>query len=387
LYNLANLMRLRGDCREMQRLLELAYEDDTSVYRVKRAYRAVIAEFNGCSGVEVLDLKPILQPHQFVDYCHPSEEGHETIADALAVFIGKGRTVVPRSHNSRYELALPSPNYVNSPTDTFIDYYCIDWRIESDRIAKVLAAMLDGKDSIRNEDQEIGKCLENFLLVNRCHPIFTDNLELHGALTPRSHEILSFPEFFSYRILYNYVRAFEQGSLGDRLSCGALLDKIRLTAADYQRMILRVNNDPLDLELDVRREYYDVILARVRQQLASSDRIYRVCIGERVRTTMTWYTREALRFGTQSRTSMLYARCEIERLVEGLVVAVVIACARNEPQELATLDRMLAGVMSLLEIHEHHAGLYNRDFPAFSAAVYRADLAGVEKSIKAPLAV
>ena len=199
----------------------------------------------------------------------------------------------------------PSPNYVNNPADTFIGYYCIDSQIEPRRIANRLAALLDGKASAVGAGDEIGQCLENFLSVNRRHPIFTDNLDLRGSLTPRSHEILSFPEYFLYRTLYNYARAFEENALEDRLLCGARLRDVRLSAADHARIILRQGSDPLEMGLDVSREYHDAIVAKIRKQLALADQMYRICIGERVRTTMKWYTREALRFGTQSRTSML----------------------------------------------------------------------------------
>ena len=87
LYNLAHMMRLRGDQENMhllRRVLLMTY--DSSVYRVKRSYRNVIAEF-AAPDVAVLDLRSILQPHQFVDYCHPNEQGHDAIARALAALI------------------------------------------------------------------------------------------------------------------------------------------------------------------------------------------------------------------------------------------------------------------------------------------------------------
>ena len=385
LYNLAHMMRLRDDQENMRRLLGLAYDDDRSVYRVKQSYRNVIAEF-AAPDVAVLDLQPILQPHQFVDYCHPTEQGHDAIARALAASIATSGPGAGRTQNSRYELSLPSPNYVNNPADTFIDYYCIDWPIASSRIANGLAALLDGKASTVGVGDEIGQCLQNFLSVNRRHPIFTDNLDLRGSLTPRSYEILSFPEYFLYRILYNYARAFEKNGLEDRLSCGTQLRHVRLSAADYARIILRQGSNSPEMELDISQEYYDAIVAKIREQLASADQIYRICIGERVRTTMKWYTREALRYGTQSRTSMLYARWEIEKLVEGLVVSAVIADARGELQHLADVDRLLADVLSLLQVHERHVVVYHQKPEAFSAADYLADLAGVEGSIKTRLA-
>jgi hypothetical protein len=170
------------------------------------------------------------------------------------------------------------------------------------------------------------------------------------------------------------------------LLCGARLRDVRLSAADYARIILRQGSDPLEMGLDVSREYHDAIVAKIRKQLASADQMYRICIGERVRTTMKWYTREALRFGTQSRTSMLYSRWEIEKLVEGTVVSAVIADARGELRQLAEVDQLLADILSLLEVHERHVALYHQKPEAFSAADYRADLAGAERSIKTRLA-
>ena len=45
------------------------------------------------------------------------------------------------------------------------------------------------------------------------HPIFTDRLNLAGVRRPRSHEILSFPEQFLYRLLYNSPASSKKAGL------------------------------------------------------------------------------------------------------------------------------------------------------------------------------
>jgi lysophospholipase L1-like esterase len=388
-YNLAQLKRWQGDEEAVGHLLDMAFENDTSVYRIRRAYRDVIAAFAPVNGVRVLDLEPILQSSDFVDYCHPTEEGHEKIAEALASLIRADERPTSRSERSRYEASFPTPNYFHHPGQTLLDYYCIDWPIDPKRIASVLAARDHGDEEPDNgdkepdnRDDEIVKCVDNFFRSNAGHPIFTANVNLVGAWAPRSHEILSYPEYFLYRMLYNYSLAFEQDSLAERLSAAALLEQIRFSSADYEKLILRRGSDSLEANLDIRREYYDAIVKTIRQQLMSDGLMYRVAIGERVRTIMTWYTREAFRYGTQSRMSMLYARWEIEKVIEGLIVAIVIASRRHEGRELWELDRLLSHVLTLLQVHEQHVSQYHRDATTFSVVEYEAALAHVKLSIR-----
>ena len=384
LYNLAIVKGNRGDRKAADQLLEQAFEADASLYRIRREYREVIAAFASAAGVRVLDLAPILTPHRFVDYCHPTSEGHEEIAHALADLIRADGHPGVGGGGSRYEVALPTPDYLHQPGQTLVDYYCIDWPIPKKRIAAVLAHIngrVGGSDDGRRDDA-IRACVKNFVRVNNDHPAFPGPLNLRGAWTPRSYEILSCPEQFMYRVLYNYSLAFEQDGSAARLSTGLRLEQVRVSARDYRRIILRATEDDLDAEIDTTREYLDLIAAKIRQQLMSAGPIYRVTLGQRIRTIITWFTREALRYGTQSRLSMLYARWDIDKVVEALIVAVVIADRRGDEGELTWLDAVLSHVLSLIQVHERHAGLYQCDDPAFSVDDYQAELASLEGSIR-----
>ncbi len=198
--------------------------------------------------------------------------------------------------------------------------------------------------------------------------------------------MLSFPEQFMYRVLYNYSVAFERDGVAARLSAGPSLEPTRLTAADYARIIVRSADDDLATPLDVTRAYFDAILAAVTRTLTAQVPMYRVTIGQRLRTVMTWFTREAFRYGTQSRLSMLYSRWDIEKVIEGLIVGVVIADRRGEHRAFGHLDGLLARVVALLQVHEFHVGRYHRESATFSVGDYEADLATAERSIKAYLA-
>ncbi len=387
LYNLSILTRWQGYPDAADQLLEAAIEKDTSVYRIQQAYRDVINEFASMSGVRVLDMKPILKPFHFIDYCHPTEEGHEEIARAVADLIRPN--VQPRclQEGSSYETYFPTPNYKYKLGQTLLDYYCIDWPIQEGRIAAAIATKGHSVKDMNSDDfdGEINKCVANFFHSNSQHPVFTDNLNLLGAWSPRSHEILSFPEQFLYRVLYNYSAAFENDGLAKCLSAASILEQVRFSAADYKQIILRKTHDNLDTELDITRVYFDAILNKIKHQLLSDNLIYRVAIGQRICTVMTWFTREAFRYGTQSRMSMLYARWDIEKIIEGLIVAIVIANKRGEEPALVKLDQLLSQILSLLQAHEHHVQLYHRDAMSFSVDKYMIDLASIERTIKAQI--
>jgi lysophospholipase L1-like esterase len=381
LYNLAQLRR-QGDDEEARRLLDRAYDEDTSLYRIRRQYRTAIAALAARRQVRLIDLQQLLHPSHFIDYCHPTEEGHDVIAHALSALIRLDGWPAS-SEAPSYRVVLPTPDYFNQPEATLVDYYCIDWPIEQRRIARLMPAARQPDSALGDcFDRRLADCLRNFFLCNQRHPIFTENINLTESWTPRSHEILSFPELFLYRILSCYSAAFERDALLDRLACASRLSRFRISAADYQRLILRKGNDPIEIVLDLRHEYYQAIVSKVRWSLLNSERIYSVLIGDRIRTVVTWYTREAFRFGTQSRFSMLYARWEIEEIVEALIVAVVIAARRENWCELPGLDRLLGLAIALIEVHERHVQLYHRTASEFSARSYRVALAEVRGSIR-----
>jgi hypothetical protein len=150
-------------------------------------------------------------------------------------------------------------------------------------------------------------------------------------------------------------------------------------------MILRSNADSLDIDINLSRAYFDAIMQRIEQEIAGREYIYKVLIGHRIRTTMTWFAREAFRYGTQSRGSMLYPRWGIEELIEAIIVAIVIASRRGEEDEVTRLDRLIGSVLALLQVHETSVRAYQDAPDTFSVVEYRASLASAKNSLKAQI--
>lgn len=79
---------------------------------------------------------------------------------------------------------------------------------------------------------------------------------------------------------------------------------------------------------------------------------------------------------------MLYAHFDIEELVEGLIVALVIA-VRNKLDVIAHINRILSDLLALINVHEKWAQLYQQQDKSFSYRAYGKALANVEASLKA----
>ncbi|MEI8013123.1 MAG: hypothetical protein WCI27_11720, partial [Candidatus Omnitrophota bacterium] len=96
--------------------------------------------------------------------------------------------------------------------------------------------------------------------------------------------------------------------------------------------------------------YLDRILQQVRKillaHLQKGPQVF-----ERLRTTMFWYFREVLRWGSHSRVAMRYDRRCLEYCMEALVVAAVLddkmAAGRN-----ARIMALAAVVAEVVKVHE-----------------------------------
>jgi len=382
LHNIAKITEAQGNAYDAKNYFKMAYEKDISSYRIKQKYRDVIFQLSSLKNVQIIDLSLILNPIDFIDYCHPTENGHIKIAQALKKII---LAKVP-SHRSAeggiFKSILPSPNFLREPNTTLINYYSIDWEIDNIKIKEALTQVAQGNKSDANFTHQISLCVENFLKANDRHPIFTSDPNQFDDLVPRSNEILSFPEFYLSRVLYNYSKIFEKEALSDCLSVKPLIEKVRLSSKDYKQIILKNNDASLECELDLTPDYFNYIFRRVKQQILSKDKIYRVTIDERIRTIITWYTREAFRYGTQSRISMLYAHFDIEELIEGLIVALVIA-VRNKLDVIIHINKILSELLGLINVHEKWAKLYQQNDKSFSYRAYGKALVNIEASLKA----
>ena len=381
LYNLSHAKRMRGDDEIARILLAKALDSDRSTYRIRPAYRDAIARLTSLPGVRIVDLNAALTPNHFIDYCHPTDDGHDVIARILTDLIRSDQTAPPRPGTTSYTVVLPTPNYATEPKKSLIDYYSIERPIERRTMERLIRKTDRTMPAATGDLAQFFACIDNFFIVNERHPVFTGIMNMTDTWLPMAHEILSFPEFYLYRILHNYFREFERRiPFLDRDLVAAVSGTV-FSASDYAGMIFRKGTDPLEMELDFRHDYGIAILAKVKRELEESDTIYRPTIGTRIRTITTWYTREAFRYGTHSRRSMLYACWDIERVIEGLIVTLVIADQAKRENLRYHIERILWSVLALIAVHERHVTSFLSEGRDFSITAYEAELAETRRTI------
>ena len=206
------------------------------------------------------------------------------------------------------------------------------------------------------------------------HPLFQLEAVVDKARLPLSHEVLNFPEFYIYRQMASYVKYWDvvQPPLTDYNM--ARLRKAIPSSRDYLQMIIRDKKSDLSFPLNLARNYRDAIISSIGVLLQESKTIFEAIIEARRLSIMSWYTREAFRYGTQSRYSMLYNRGDIDRIVEGIYVAILISCANGEYEVIQVIEKSLQDILDIIDIHDRNAHLSVNYSEKYSRAVYQEQL-------------
>jgi lysophospholipase L1-like esterase len=371
-YNLYQLVRRVSGHAQAMPYFEAYYELDKSTPRVITAYREVISRLSRIKGVPMIDLAKLLAPDHFVDYCHPTPDGHQRIAAALAQIIHQAPCDEIMTEQHDYENRFISPNQFFEDTD-LVDYYQIDRKLSKPVVTRELKR-LTSRQNTREPSGEgiLTQYLIHFLNSNNLHPAFNPALDLLGPQAPQRHEILNFPEFYLYRLLYSYYAVFEKKNLAALMDAEQACSRLLLSASDLQRLILRHNAHSLDMELNLSRTYLRNIEWRLRCALTGT--LFANQIGERIKTIRTWYTREAFRYGTHSRLSMLYDRWAVERFAEAVAIAAVVAVHYRLTDRLGRYGLLLRTLAELKTWHRDHAALYLQDTRRFNALPYEQGL-------------
>ena len=198
------------------------------------------------------------------------------------------------------------------------------------------------------------KCyIINFIKSNIVHPIFTRSLVKKEIYLPLQNEIFSMPENYIYRIMFNYIIFLEKNILGKIIP----ENKLNLNSKFYEKIILRNNLIPLDLPLFLEKNYQEEIEKKMYLYINRQNKLFENNIHYRLKTIIFWYTRESFRYGTLSRSSMLYNRLSIDRLVETLVVLITIEFS-NKGKKIDHYTQLLLLLCSLIDTHEIHVNRY-----------------------------
>jgi len=192
------------------------------------------------------------------------------------------------------------------------------------------------------------------------HPYFTSIHDVVRYPPCCPSDVGRFPEYFIVRHLIPYLRAHESDPvLSGRFDPVLAL----LRASEEMRSILPAESAGLvNSELPAFEPVYEkirlpLLLGKVRrlllEHLKSRSQIF-----ERIKTTIFWYVREALRFGAHSRVSMLYDRLLIEFLAEGLAVAGYLD-SKLGLKKASEIQRLICLLESVVRVHEEHCSRFS----------------------------
>lgn len=381
-YNLYLLEKGR-DSTSAEKYLNLSYSKDFSLYRIQKDYRNSLEEIKNEFKIDYLDLKNILNENDFIDYCHPTKEAHKKIADNIVDLICKNSQLLKNSRKNYYINKLVSPDYFNNPRKNFVDYYLIEKNISKSTIKNNLFYLLN-KYQFNNFSKKLliskyikdkNKCyIINFIKSNAVHPIFTKNLLDNEIYLPLKNEIFSLPENYIYRIMFNYINFFDKNFKNKILH----EKKLKLNKEFYEKIILRNSLNSLHLPLLFEKKYQQEIKKNMSLYIKNESKIFENHIQNRLKTIIFWYTRESFRYGTLSRSSMLYNKFAIDRLIETLIVLICIEL-NNNGEDKDIYSKMLQLVYSLLDVHETHVNKYlNKE--NFNNLEYEKDLNDSKKN-------
>ena len=364
LYNLAQLEKNRGARNKYNEYLADSYEADSSLYRIRAPYHRALDRLNfRFPFVSTLDMNAILSDAHYLDHCHPLPEGQIILAKELQRHFGKlgiTGTQPANIENVLYnpEISLGNPSGFHKYFLTFAPYTeeQIAQHISAcKKIIKLSEVYSPNSPALASIPREIRSAIEYALR----HPYFTSVTDvLHFPPRFRS-DVGRFPEFFIIRTLIPYIREHESNP---KLSCRFAPTTGLLRTSDQLLSILPAHTvSQIDSCIPTIDKEYELIrlshiLTKVRnlliRHLETGNQIF-----ERVKTTIYWYFREALRFGAHSRTHMLYDRTTLEFLAEGLAVAGVLDAATGTKSS-GEIENLIYLITVCTEIHDKYCSKF-----------------------------
>lgn len=363
LFNLAQIKKIQGDQQEANRLMTESFESDTSLYRVRNPYiQAVDALAKKYPSVKMVDMYELIPDNYYLDHCHPLPEGQQILADAIeAKFSEVGfKGDCKASINN----ILYNPEFANGNKLLFHDYFKTFAPFTESEISEQVHAFRKAYNEsvhhssipeVNNATRELRTSFEYYLR----HPIFTSFSDILKFPPKYPSDIGRFPEYFVIRHLIPYVAYYE--SKGNSHGDVSFQHNILRSSADLLSVLPEeirslVDKQPPVFDASFEEKRIEQILAKVNKQLlqhlSNGNQIY-----NRTKSTIFWYVRETLRFGSHSRYSMRYDRMQLEYLAEGLAVARIIN-SHFDNKHVNAINDLVKVLNATISIHEEYCARF-----------------------------
>jgi hypothetical protein len=357
-YNLAMIEKDLGNSAKYHKYINCAYEEDTSMYRIRDPYKKILAGLsNKYENVTLIEQKDFIENHDFIDHCHPVPKAQKKIANLIYCNISKHLS----SGNSPMYInnKLFNPEYGLGNSSNFETYFKFFSSFNSNQIKERAKLFRDDKfNGSTALDVEITKAINHY----KNHPCFYNiNYILDSGIKYPS-DIGRFPEFFLFRILIPYIIEFEKDKEFENIFNSN--PTILRSSSDLFKVIPKnihhlVTKNIVNYSDNYTIEWLKDILMNVQNALISHTKRGNQ-IHSRLISTMFWYFRETLRFGSHSRNSMRYDRILLENIAQSLAVALVLnkKIKSNLQPRIINLIKLLEEVVS---IHKHFCSSYNHE--------------------------
>lgn len=364
LFNLSQIKKNQGDQQEAKRLMTESFECDTSLYRVRNPYiQAIDSLVKKYPSVKIVDMYELIPDNYYLDHCHPLPEGQHILADAIeAKFSEVG---VKGDCKAGINNFLYNPEFANGNKSFFHDYFKtfapfteseISEQVHAFRRAYNESVHHSSIPEVNNASRELRTAFEYYLR----HPIFTSFSDILKFPPKYPSDIGRFPEYYVIRHIIPYIAYYEsmENNPGDvRFQHNILRSSADLLSVLPEESRSLVDNQPLAFDASYEEKRIEQILAKVHKQLlqhlSNGNQIY-----NRTKSTIFWYVRETLRFGSHSRYSMRYDRMQLEYLAEGLSVARIIN-SHFENRQMNAINDIVNILNATVSIHEEYCARFD----------------------------
>jgi len=364
-YNLSMISKMRGNDEDFSERLSKTYEIDNSMYRVRDPYKQVTDRIaKRYPDAKIVDMRNFVADEDFVDHCHPLPDAQGKLTNAI--FEHLKSSALQGSTTLEIENRLYNPEYSLGVDLEFYRYFNAYSDLSSDQLQTELSSLDRKLESQYNQVGwpkdligELPKDMAGAIKYYQRHPMFPSLFDVIKAKPIRASDVGRFPEFFLCRYLIPYLSYLENHT-----------ELIGLFSSDLN--LLRSADDllnilPSGVVPDADREiplldksYMSAWRQRILDNVAQAITVHlqeKNQVEARLKTTIYWYFRETLRFGSHSRISMRYERIQLEYIAEALAVAFVLGKLTGVgPEDAKPMVELLEDTV---KVHEKFCAEYN----------------------------
>jgi hypothetical protein len=355
MYNLALIAKAKGQYQKYNVQLEQAYENDKFMYRIRNPYRDVLNNLATRYRLPLLDVGDITTDESFVDHCHLLPEFHQKISNFIVKELQNFG-----EHLAFIDNQLYNPEYALGNDQEFKDYFKIFSDLNLKDISDQISLIQNCTLTDIQKHSQLSQDIKNTIQYTQKHPLFNkvENILLANPCCPS--DVGRFSEFFTIRFLVPYVKYIENSKDLGRVFHA--MEGLLKTSEQLGRILPEeshqyIDGNILSLSSEQGHSWIKSILSTCCEQL-NNHLSKGSQIDNRLKTTIFWYFREVLRFGSHSRVSMRYERVVLERIVEALAVASVINEGLIDREYSEEIKSLLDFTKETTNIHERYTEQY-----------------------------